>query len=147
MSLDALDEKIINVLRENARLSSEKLAKKLNVSPTTVRRRLKKLTRTGTVRMVPLVDPAKAGLSILTIIAFDIAPDGLEAALQLLAAQPEIKWVSSTTGRFDVLVEAAFHNTTELSEFLQKRLSTLKGLTDTETFVSLEIKKGRYIAL
>ena len=147
MSLDALDEKIINVLKDNARQSSEKLAKKLNVSPTTVRRRLKKLSRTGAVRMVALVDPSKAGISLLTIIAFDVAQDGVDAALQLLAEQPEIKWISTTTGRFDILVEAAFRNTTELSDFLQKKLSGLKGLKDTETFVCLEVKKGRYISL
>ena len=147
MSLDALDEKIINVLKENARQSSEKLAKKLNVSPTTVRRRLKKLSRTGAVRMVALVDPSKAGISLLTIIAFDVAQDGVDAALQLLSEQPEIKWISTTTGRFDIVVEAAFRNTNELSDFLQKKLSGLKGLKDTETFVCLEVKKGRYISL
>ena len=147
MTLDALDEKIIGVLKENARLSSEKLAKKLNVSPTTVRRRLKRLMKTGAIKTVALVDPAKAGISILTIIAFDIAQDNLESSVQLLKAQPEIKWISTTTGRFDVIVEAAFHSTTELSEFLQNKLSGLKGLKDTETFVCLEVKKGRYISL
>lgn len=147
MTLDALDEKIINVLKENARQSSEKLAKKLNVSPTTVRRRLKKLTRSGAVRMVALVDPSKAGLSLLTIIAFDISHDSLDSAIQLLNEQPEVKWISTTTGRFDILVEAAFHSTTELSDFLQKKMSVLKGLKDTETFVCLEVKKGRYISL
>ena len=147
MSLDALDEKIINVLKENARQSSEKLAKKLNVSPTTVRRRLKKLSRTGAVRMVALVDPSKAGISLLTIIAFDVAQDGVDSTLQLLSEQPEIKWISTTTGRFDIVVEAAFRNTNELSDFLQKKLSGLKGLKDTETFVCLDVKKGRYISL
>lgn len=147
MTLDALDEKIINVLKDNARQSSEKLAKKLNVSPTTVRRRLKRLTRSGAVRMVALVDPSKAGISLLTIIAFDIAHDSLDAAIQLLNEQPEVKWISTTTGRFDILVEAAFHSTSELSDFLQKKLSGLKGLKDTETFVCLEVKKGRYISL
>jgi Lrp/AsnC family transcriptional regulator for asnA, asnC and gidA len=147
MNIDALDEKIINVLKENARQSSERLAKKLNVSPTTIRRRLKRLTKTGVVKMVPLVDPTKAGISLLTIITFDIAQDNLDAAIQLLNEQPEVKWISTTTGRFDVIVEAAFHSTQELSDFLQKKLTGLKGLKDTETFVCLEVKKGRYISL
>ena len=147
MSLDALDEKLIGVLKENARQSSEKLAKKLNVSPTTVRRRLKKLIRTQAVRMVALVEPSKAGLSLLTIIAFDIAHDSLDSAIQLLNDQSEVKWISTTTGRFDIMVEAAFHSTQELSDFLQKKLANLKGLKDTETFVCLEVKKGKYISL
>jgi Lrp/AsnC family transcriptional regulator, regulator for asnA, asnC and gidA len=147
MALDALDEKLIGVLKENARQSSEKLAKKLNVSPTTVRRRLKKLIRTQAVRMVALVEPSKAGISLLTIIAFDIAHDSLDQAIQLLMDQTEVKWISTTTGRFDIMVEAAFHSTQELSDFLQKKLIGLKGLKDTETFVCLEVKKGKYISL
>jgi len=147
MALDALDEKLIGVLKENARQSSEKLAKKLNVSPTTVRRRLKKLIRTQAVRMVALVEPSKAGISLLTIIAFDIAHDSLDQAIQLLMDQTEVKWISTTTGRFDIMVEAAFHSTQELSDFLQKKLVGLKGLKDTETFVCLEVKKGKYISL
>lgn len=147
MALDALDEKLIGVLKDNARQSSEKLAKKLNVSPTTVRRRLKKLIRTQAVRMVALVEPSKAGISLLTIIAFDIAHDSLDSAIQLLNDQSEVKWISTTTGRFDIMVEAAFHSTQELSDFLQKKLATLKGLKDTETFVCLEVKKGKYISL
>jgi Lrp/AsnC family transcriptional regulator, regulator for asnA, asnC and gidA len=147
MSLDALDEKLIGVLKENARQSSEKLAKKLNVSPTTVRRRLKKLIRSQSVRMVALVEPSKAGISLLTIIAFDVAHDSLDESIQLLMEQSEVKWISTTTGRFDILVEAAFHSTQELSDFLQKKLAGLKGLKDTETFVCLEVKKGKYISL
>ena len=147
MTLDALDEKLINVLKENARQSSEKLAKRLNVSPTTIRRRLKKLQRSGTVRMVALVDPVKAGLSLLTIIAFDVSHDSLDAAVQFLSEQPEVKWISTTTGRFDIMIEAAFHSTADLSDFLQKKLSSLRGLKDTETFVCLEVKKGKYISL
>ena len=147
MSLDALDEKIINVLKVNARLSSEKIAKKINVSPTTVRRRLKKFSRTGAVRTVALVDPSKAGISLLTIIAFDVAQDEVDTALQLLDKQPEVQWISTTTGRFDIVIAAAFRTTTELSDFLRKKLSPLKGLKDTETFVCLDVKKGRYISL
>ena len=147
MTLDALDEKLINVLKENARQSSEKLAKKLNVSPTTVRRRLKKLMRTGAVRMAALVEPSKAGISLLTIIAFDIAHDSLESAVQVLSEQSEVKWISTTTGRFDIMVEAAFPSTADLSDFLQNKLSGLKGLKDTETFLCLEVRKGKYITL
>ena len=147
MSLDALDEKLVGVLKENARQSSEKLAKKLNVSPTTVRRRLKKLIRSGAVRMVALVEPSKAGISLLTIIAFDIAHDSLDSAVQILSEQSEVKWISTTTGRFDIMVEAAFHSTQELSDFLQKKLADIKGVKDTETFVCLEVKKGKYISL
>ena len=146
-NLDALDEKLISVLKENARQSSEKLAKKLNVSPTTVRRRLKKLLRSGAVRMVALVEPSRAGISLLTIIAFDVEQDSLDSAVSYLNEQPEIKWISTTTGRFDIMVEAAFHSTADLSEFLQKKLAGIKGLKDTETFVCLEVKKGKYISL
>lgn len=147
MTIDALDEKLITVLRENARLSSERLAKQLKVSPTTVRRRLKRLTRTGAVRITALVEPIKAGISVETVIAVDVALENMDTTVQFLAKQPEVKWLSTTTGRFDLLLFATFHSTAELSEFVQKKMAGIKGIKDTETFVCLEVKKGRYIAL
>jgi len=99
--LDSLDEKLIQLLAKDAQQTSKVLATQLNVNPTTVRRRLKKLIRSGVVRIASLADPNKVGLPLITVIAFDVARHGLESAVQMLASQPEVKWVSTTTGRFD----------------------------------------------
>ena len=145
--LDSVDEKLIQLLAKDARQTSKALATQLNVNPTTVRRRLMKLIRSGVIRIAALADPIKVGLPLITVIAFDVARHGLESAVQMLANQPEVKWVSTTTGRFDILVLAAFHSTDELTNFVQGRLANMEGLRDTETFICLQVGKERYMQL
>ncbi len=145
MGIDNLDEKLINALRENARLSSEKVAKKLKVSPTTVRRRMKKLTRSGAIVITPMVDPSKIGITVQTVIGVDVELGSIESVGDILVKLPEVKWISMTTGRYDLLLGAAFHSSSELSEFMQEKLSGIKGIKDTETFICLEMKKNRFV--
>lgn len=145
MKIDNLDEKLISMLRENARQSSEKVAKKLKVSATTVRRRMKKLTKSGAVIVTTMVDPGKVGLVVPSVIGVDVELGAIETVVDVLVKMQEVKWVTTTTGRFDLLMGANFHSTTELSDFMQKKLAGIKGLKDTEIFICLEMKKGFYV--
>ena len=144
---DRLDERLINLLGQDARQSSEALAKQLDVSAATIRRRLKKLVKSGIIRTVAVVDPDKSGFPLTAIIAFDVAHDKLQSTAQMLSEKPEIKWVSTTTGRFDIIALARFQSTDQLSDFLQREVSTIEGLRDTETFICLHVNRGRYMPL
>jgi|WetSurMetagenome_2_1015567.scaffolds.fasta_scaffold21226_2 DNA-binding Lrp family transcriptional regulator len=147
MTLKAIDEKLIKALSSDARQSAEKLAKRLKVSPTTVRRRLKTITKNGTLRTFAMVDPAKAGLALQAVIGISISHNTTDAIIQGLESQPEIKWIATTTGRYDIIIKAAFPSTAELAQFLQKKLSALRGIQDTETFVCLDVHSGGFIEL
>ncbi len=142
---DDVDKHLVELLQKDARQSSGALAKKLAVSATTVRRRLRKLIKEGVLRVVAVVDPKKVGLPLITFITFDVAHDKVEAVMARLAKREDVIWVSSTTGRFDVLAVARFASTDELSDFLQKQLPSIEGIRDSETFICLSVKKGRYI--
>ena len=143
--IDSLDEKLIQLLEMDARQSSEAVAKQLKVSPATVRRRIKKLIQRGVLRIVALVDPQKVGFPLIAIIAFDIAHEKADSVIQILADRPEVKYASTTTGRFDIMTLVRFRSTEELSNFVHKELSNIEGIRDSETFVCLRVKKGHYI--
>ncbi len=143
-TVDTLDEKLLQLLGKDAKQSSEALAKKLNVSPATVRRRVRQLLRNDTLRIVGVGDPQKVGFPLAAIIAIDVAHELLESVLSELAGRPEVKWVSTTTGRYDILALARFRSTDDLSDFMQKTLSQMEGIRDSETFVCLRVAKGRY---
>ena len=143
--LDNIDKQLIQMLQKDARQSSASLAKKLKVSPATIRRRMRKLLQSNVLRIVAAVDPTKIGFPLSALIAFDVAHEELNSAMKMLAGRPEVKWVSSATGRFDILALAWFQSTDELSDFMQKELAQLKGIRDSETFVCLHVEKGRYM--
>ena len=64
--------------------------------------------------------------------------------IKKLAKMPEIRWVSTTTGRFDVIALARFRSNYDFSEFMTKVLARLDGVKSSETFVCLDIKKGHF---
>jgi len=144
---DSLDEHLVQLLEKDASHTSETLAKQFNVSASTVRRRVRKLIQSGVLHFVAVVDPSKAGFPLTAVIAFDVAPEKLDLVAQKLASYPEVKWVSITTGRFDILALARFRSTSELSSFVQRELANMEGVRDSETFICLDVKEGRYIQI
>jgi len=145
--LDSLDKRLLEKLGENALQSGEMLARQLGVSPSTIRRRMRRLNQSGIVKVSALVHPAEVGYPLVAIIAFDVAHDMVDTVAQALAKHPEVKWVTSTTGRYDVLSFAWFRSADELSDFLQKGLSGVEGIRDTETYICLQVKKGQYVQM
>ena len=141
---NSLDERLIKLLQEDGRQSSNVIAKQLGVSSSTVRRTIKKLVDSGVLRIVGLIDPDKAGFPFVAVIAIDVANEKLDTALKLIASRPEVIWVSATTGRFDVIAIAHFSESAELSRFLREDLAKIEGLKDSETFLCLHVEKGRY---
>ena len=144
---DLTDEQLVRLLGQDARQNSETLAKQLNLSAATVRRRLRKLLRSDLLRIVGVIDATNFGLPLAAVITIDVAHDKLEAAMEMLAERPEIKWVSTTTGRFDIIAMARFRSTDCLSDFVTKDLAKIEGLKDSETFICLDVQKGSYIRL
>lgn len=141
---DSLDEHLVQLLERDASQTSGTLAKQLNVSASTVRRRLRKLTQSGVLRFIAVVDPSKIGVILTTVIALDVTHEKLDLVTRLLANRPEVKWVSITTGRFDIIAFAQFRSTYELSTFVQRELANIEGLRNSETFICLDVKKGYY---
>ncbi len=139
--IDSLAERLINLLQKDAHRSSDVLAKQLKVSPATVRRRMKRLIQNGTMRIAAIVDPAKIGLPLAAMIALDVEHDKLDSVVDQLYKRPEVGWLSTTTGRFDIMALARFPCTEELSNFIQKEIAEIDGIRDSETFVCLNINK------
>ncbi len=145
--IDSVDEKIIQLLSRDAWQSSESLAKEINVSSATVRRRIKKLVKNGTLHVGAFVDPVKIGQPLAAVIALGVPHDKVEKVAQQLSSRPEVKWVSSMTGRFDILVFLRLSSTDELANFVQKELPKLEAIKSSETFICLHIHKGYYTPL
>ncbi len=144
---DSIDEQIVKLLGRDARQNSEALAKQLNLSAATVRRRLRELIRNKSLRIVGVIDPTKFGLQVATVITLDVSHDKLASAMEWLANQPEIRWVSTTTGRYDIIAFGRFSSTDSLSKFLTDQLAEIEGVRNSETFLCLDVKKGHFITL
>jgi len=145
--LDSLDEQLVQLLQSDARQSSEVLAKQLHVSSTTIRRRLRKLIQSGVIRIVAAVDPSKVGLPLVAVIAYNVSYDKIDSVLHVLASQSEVKWLSTTAGRFDIVATTQFPSTDALFNFMQRVMSKAEGVKGSEMFICLHVEKGRYMRI
>lgn len=141
IKIDSLNQQLIKLLRQDAYQSSEVLAKELQVSPATIRRRLRKLLDSNTVRIVAMTAPDKVGLNLPAIITLDVTHEKMDLVGRALAEMPEVRWVSTTTGRFDIQILAYFSCVDELYRFMQSRVGKLDGVRNSEISVCLDLKE------
>ena len=139
--MDDIDAQLVLLLKQNARQSSKVIARQLNVSSATVRRRLKRLIDSNELSIVAYRDSIKAGLPVAVLIGFDIDHTLLDSAMQALCEHPEVVWACTTTGRFDAFAYLRFRSNEEFSLFLRNELTKINGIKDSETFICLHIEK------
>jgi len=141
MAIDKLDRDLIRLLTVDASQSSYELSKKLKTSPSTIRRRVRALTREGAISIRAAVDYSKIGLSLAAHLALNVDPEEMENVWEALRQMPEIRHVSITAGRYDVMGLARVNSTGELLEFVQNKVTQLKGVRHCETFICLRMEK------
>jgi len=135
--LDDMDIKLIKYLQKNGRLSHMELAKKLNVVEGTVRRRLKQLIDNGTVEIVAVPRMQDLGYGFLTMVGLQVRMSDLRTVADTLAANKNVCYMAFVTGRYDLLAIVLTRTAEE------KEISALPSVLRTETFVNLEIIKGK----
>lgn len=64
--------------------------------------------------------------------------------MQMLVNRPEVEWVSTTTGRFDILALVWFPSTEELFRFLRSEITELEWVRDSETFICLHQERTHW---
>ena len=139
--IDSTDRSLIQLLQENARQSSEVLAKRLGISAASVRRRTGALIQKEIIRIVARPDPTKIGYTVRAIVALDLDHEELQAILEALSSRPEILFLAATTGRFDAMAEIWATSTDELYGRL-KEIAKIEGIKNIETFICLHVRKG-----
>ncbi|MEC9140368.1 MAG: Lrp/AsnC family transcriptional regulator [Chloroflexota bacterium] len=142
--MDELDRKIIQILQGNGRASNARIARDVDVSEGTVRRRLKTLVQQGSINIIALPDPEVLGYDTEALVGIQVAPDKIDEVAVLLVELKESSWVSVTTGSFDIFCWVTLPSSEELGNFLKAVVGTIPGVRRTETFVSLSVRKRNY---
>ena len=61
-----------------------------------------------------------------------------------MAAIPEVDYVVITAGSFDMLVEVVCENDDHLLDLVSRRIRSVPGVRETESFVYLKLRKQLY---
>jgi len=142
--MDELDRKIINILERNGRASNARIARNVGVSEGTVRRRMKRLISEQIINVIALPDPRKMGYNSEALIGVQVDPDKIDEVATKLAKLEHTRWVTITTGTYDVFAWATLSNAEALGRFLRDEIGGIEGVRRTETFVNLQVMKREF---
>jgi Lrp/AsnC family transcriptional regulator for asnA, asnC and gidA len=117
----------------------------LGVSEGTIRKRVGDLQKQGIMKIAAVLNPHKIGYSFISIIAMQVKMADLRQVAEMLAQRPNVYYLAFVTGRYDLLALIMSRTPEELSEFIQKYISSIPSITRTETFVNLEIIKSPWL--
>ncbi len=141
---DPIDEQIVDLLRTNGRRTNVELARQVGVTEGAIRKKLKKLTSAGVLRVVAVADPQKLGYAIDVFCGLQVSAGQPVEIAERLASLDPVRYVALTTGSYDILFEAMFREQEELLEFLTKTLPSIPGIVRSETWHLLKVIKRNY---
>ncbi len=144
--LDSVDKEIIYMLMDNAKTSLAHISKNVGISTTAVHQRIKKLEQAGVIEnSISFLNPKTIGYKVVSYIGvFLDQPSYYHDAVKALKEVNEVVEAHYTTGNYTIFLKVLCRDNDHLMEILNK-LQKLKGVTGTETFISLEQSVNRQL--
>ncbi len=138
--VDDTDLKIISALEKNAHQSNASLAKSLNISPATIRRRINNLLSANIIHIQAFPN-VRTGKMVTAVIALKVDNCELNRIADYFSDMDEVRQVLLATGNYDIGVWAWFESIETFSEFLNNRVNSLEGVEKKTIIILTEIKK------
>ena len=147
--IDNVDRQILEVLIENAKKPYTEVAKKVFVSGGTVHVRMKKMEDLGIVTGSTLqIDYEKLGYDITAFIGIFLEKSVLyDTVIEKLKEIPEITEMHYTTGNYSIFAKVICQDTNHLKNILHDKIQKIKGISRTDTMISLEESLKRDLML
>lgn len=142
--IDSRDRAIILELQKDARQSDAQIARTLDMSENTVRKRISRLISEGVFRLSAATNPWKVGYAVEARISIRVDLSKIGRIMEQLAAMPRISFLAVTTGRYNILISVTFRSPEELFKFLTVDLSGVPGIFRADTSLILETRKRQF---
>lgn len=137
--MDKTDNKILELLEENARYSLKQLAQKVFLSSPAVSTRLEKLEQEGIITGYQIeVDEVKLGYHITAFISLEVSAKEKNIFYSFIQSCPNVIECNCVTGVYSMLIKAAFPSTAELDDFIGKLQKF--GNTSTQIVFSTPVR-------
>ena len=135
MFKDKKDEKIVEFLRNNSRESFVDIGKNLKLSESAVRRRVKNLVSSGTIKKFTVEVGEGNTTSAFVLISVESSIDTSKVSSKITKI-PGVKTIYEITGQYDITVVIRASNITEINECIDA-LRKIPGVTDTNSVIIL----------
>lgn len=119
--LDVVDQKIVELLQENARISIKDIAAQVFLSSPAVTSRIERLEKNGIINGYHAeINSEAIGYNVKAFINLDLEPVQKKDFYPFVENMPNVIECSCVTGDYAMLLEVQFANTGELDDFINK---------------------------
>ncbi|MDD5022943.1 MAG: Lrp/AsnC family transcriptional regulator [Candidatus ainarchaeum sp.] len=142
--LDEKDIGILDLLKENAKYSMNKIARKTGIPLATVHHRIKKLEKDEIIKKYTInLNKEKLGRGMVAYILVNVVyPPGKHidqsALLKKISKNDYVEDASILAGDTDIILKVRIPSIEELNKLLLQELRNTEGVGETKTLISLE---------
>ena len=139
---DSLDHNLLHEMEQFGLQTQAELGRKLGASEATIGRRQRRLQEKGALRIGAIPNLSALGYDLVATVGLNVEFARRPAILTVLMEDPDVRYIASCTGRYELLITFAGRSREELSQFLEK-LTATPGVLHIETSVNLKVYKNR----
>lgn len=138
-ALDATDQRIVDELTRDGRMSIRTLAETLHISRANAYARLGRLQSSGVIRGFRAdVDPAAAGLATSAYVTLNLRQADWRLVRERLRALPGIVHIALVGGEFDVILLVRVRDNAALRRLVLDEIQGMPGVVSTRTLLVFE---------
>lgn len=151
-SLDVTDVKILRTLQSNSNLTTKELAASVNLSPSPVYERQRRLEREGYIeKYVAVVNPRLVGNNLTVFCNICLKHHGKEigkAFMEAISKIDEIAECYNTSGDYDFMMKIYVRSMEHYQNFVLNTLGNIESIGSLHSvFVIGEIKKSHVLPI
>lgn len=141
--MDQIDEKILELLRTNGRMTSSEIGKHVHLSVPAVSERIRKLEEAKIIdKFTVRVNREQIGLHLLAFIMVQLEkPEHVAGFRQMITETPSVRECHHIAGSYDYLLKVALKNTSELELLISEQIKRVEGVAKTNTMIVLSTMK------
>ncbi len=147
--IDGIDKIILNKLMQNARTPILSIAREVGISGAAIHQRLRKLEVSGLIAGSKFImNPKVLGFKTLAFIGIFLdSSSKYNEAVKRLKEINEVIESHYTTGNYAIFVKILCRDNEHLMQVLNHDIQNIKGVSRTETFISLDQQIDRQIKI
>ena len=139
--MDKIDQKILSELSNDSSISIPKLSEKINVNPSVVYSRIKRLVKKKLIERFTIeINDKELGYGVKSLTGINMDSKQRDNVIQELFKIPGVREVSEVTGRFDILVTMYAKNLSDMYRIISDNIGKIQGLVGSESFIEMKTR-------
>ena len=129
--LDALDQRIVQLLIENARMSYSDIGQAVGISRVAVKARIQALEQRGVIEeYTTIINPQKISGAVSCYFEIETTPDTLIQVAELLKKNDTVTQIYRVTGKSRLHVHAVASSNEEMEKLIYETMDRLPGVEE-----------------